>query len=78
MGKPDPRQVPLVKLATAPNEPVAMLWRGLLEAEGIPCVVKTGGPGPADFNVVVCPHHLWVLAPHLKRARRLLEAINGE
>lgn len=72
MGGQLPRHMPLVKLAVAPSETVAHLWRSLLDSEGIPCVIKAAGPGPADFNVVVCPHYVWVLAPHVKRARRLL------
>lgn len=77
MDRERPTEAPLIKLAVAPNETVAHLWRGLLEGEGIACVVKAAGPGPADFNVVVCPHIVWVLAPDLPRARRVLSAFTG-
>ena len=77
-GRPQPHlapaelPVPVVKLAVAPNEGVAQVWRSVLESEGLPCYLKCAGVGPADYTTSVCPHALYVFASHAKQARRLL------
>ncbi len=46
MSKPEPKSKsksdkdPLVHIATAPNEPIAMMWREVLEEEGIHSLIK--------------------------------------
>jgi len=64
---------PVVRIATAPNEAVAAIWRSLLEAEGVPVLVRVAGPGIADFAPALCEHHLYVLADQAARARQLLD-----
>jgi hypothetical protein len=64
---------PLVLVATAPNEPLARMWAGILENEGIRSVVKNGdlkaaGYGPSLLST--CEIH--VLASHEERAREIL------
>ncbi|MFC1873829.1 hypothetical protein ACFLYX_00845, partial [Chloroflexota bacterium] len=39
------RSDPLVHIATAPNEAVAHMWAGILEENGIRCLVKSGRAG---------------------------------
>lgn len=48
-----------VRIAVAANEAVALLWRGLLTAEGIPVIVRVAGPGIAYFTPAPCEHYLW-------------------
>ena len=36
---------PLVHIATAPNEPIAQMWAGILEDNNVPCMVKGGDLG---------------------------------
>ena len=73
------RKDPLVKIATAPNEPVALMWKGALEHAGISVMVKPTGPGFADYSITVCPHFVYVLASDEERARSLLEGlVEGE
>lgn len=60
-------------LASAPNEAVAAMWRELLVAEGVPVLVKVGGPGVAYFTPALAEHYLYVRADQAERARQLLD-----
>lgn len=62
-----------VRIAVAANEAVALLWRGLLTAEGIPVIVRVAGPGIAYFTPALCEHYLYVRAADAGRARQLLD-----
>ncbi len=64
----------LVRLTTAPNEPIARMWAEALENEGIPCLVKvTGGPGIAGvWAGPVVEHELWVRESQAAEAEALL------
>jgi hypothetical protein len=66
-------QSDLVRIAVAPNEAVAAIWRELLRAEGVPVLVRVGGPGLAYFAPALCEHHLHVRADQAARARQLLD-----
>ncbi len=77
-GNLDEKDDRLVKVGTAPNEPVAQMWKGALEAEGIPAMVKPTGPGWADYSVTVCPHYIYVLGHDEERARALLDTLAEE
>lgn len=63
----------LVRLGTAPNEAVATLWRELLAAEGVPVLLKVGGPGLAYFSPALCAHDVYVRAGDAVRAAQLLD-----
>jgi hypothetical protein len=66
-GEPD-----LVRLATAPNQPEAEMWAGTIRAEGIPVLLKAGGPGfGAWASVSMFEHELYVHRQDLPRARRI-------
>jgi hypothetical protein len=64
---------PLVRIAIAPNQAVAELWRALLTAEGVPVLVRLAGPGLAYFSPALCEHYLYVRAEQAARARQLLD-----
>jgi hypothetical protein len=68
---------PLVKLAIAPNEVIALMWRELLTTEGIPVLVRVAGPGMAYFSPALCEHGLYVREADVRRARRLLNAFTA-
>jgi hypothetical protein len=63
----------LVPVAVAPNEPIAELWRGLLEQEGITAMLKAMGPGAAYFSNFGYQHTLYVLESDAERARDILD-----
>lgn len=62
----------VVRIATAPNEAVAAIWRELLTAEGVGVLVRVAGPGLAYFAPALCEHDLYVRADQADRARQLL------
>ena len=66
-------QPALVQIAVAPNEALANIWRELLQAEGVPVLLRIGGPGLAYFAPALCEHHLHVRAAQAARARQLLD-----
>jgi hypothetical protein len=68
---------PLVRVASAPNAAIAAMWKGLLDNEGIPALIRMAGPltGYAPF---ASPHDLLVLATDAEAARDLLAAFNED
>jgi hypothetical protein len=70
------RKEPIVHVATAPNESVARFWAGILEDNGIRCLVRSTGLRPAAY---VLPHSLQctmhVLASEAERASQILSAL---
>lgn len=73
------KEEPLVKIATAANEPLARMWAEALERQGIPCLVKpVGGPGiDGVWAGAVFEHELWVRASQAKEAAALLVDYDG-
>lgn len=65
---------PLVRIATAANEPLARMWAEALESQGIPCLVKpVGGPGiPGVWAAGIFEHELWVRASQAEEAEAIL------
>ncbi len=67
------RRDPLVHIATTPNEAVAYLWAGILEENGIRCLIKSGQLRAAMY---VLPFNqqseIYVLASETDRATRIL------
>ena len=69
---------PIVHLATAPNELVAEMWRDELRRAGIRALAKALGPGFGAFGTnVPLDHALYVAAPDLESARRILARSAG-
>jgi hypothetical protein len=61
-----------VTLATAPDQLVAEMWRGLLLEEGVPSHVDSGDRS-SFLGVSAVPCRLMVAEEDLERAREVLE-----
>lgn len=65
---------PMVHVATAPNEAIAFLWAGILEENGIHCVLKSDNFRSAMYVLLV--NHFYtihVLKSSMLRAQRILK-----
>jgi len=78
--KPEPKEKPskepLVHVATAPNEQMAMIWAGILEDEGIDAFVK----GRDWYMSAAIPfysfnHEIHVLASKAEQAKGILDPL---
>ena len=64
---------PLVHIVTAPNEPLANMWAGILENEGIHSLVKSGNLKAAMYMPSLlsrCEIH--VLASEAEKAKEII------
>jgi hypothetical protein len=69
---------PIVLLTTAPNETVAQLWIQMLRRSSIRAMATSLGPGFGGWGTAVpSGHAIYVLAPDLDRARRVLAGRSG-
>ena len=74
--KKEPIKEPLVRIVTAPNEPVATMWAGILENEGIYAMIKTGDLKAAYYMPSLlssCEIH--VLESQAEKAKMILEPL---
>jgi len=63
----------IVFLMSAPNEPMARFWEQVLGDEGIPALVRPGGPGAGGWgSVATFSHDLLVRQSDLERAREIV------
>ena len=70
---------PIVLLTTAPNEPIAQMWLETLSDAGIRATAKALGPGFGGWGTSVpLEHALYVLAPDVERARRIIAEFGGQ
>ncbi len=77
--KEEPIKEPLVHIATAPNEPLAMMWTGILEDESIRSLVKTGDLKAACYMPSLlssCEIH--VVASEAEKAKKILDPLIRE
>ena len=64
---------PLVYITTAPNEPVAMMWKEILESEGINPLVKSAELQAAMYmTVFISPWEIHVIASQAEEAKDIL------
>lgn len=64
----------LAFLISAPNEPIARMWEDILRDEGIPVLVRPGGPGAGGWgSVATFEHDLYVRPDDLARARQVMD-----
>jgi hypothetical protein len=69
----------LAFLFTAPNEPMARFWEQVLADEGIPVLVRPGGPGAGGWgSVATFSHALYVRQSDLERAREIIAEDDSE
>lgn len=71
------KDAPLVRIASAPNAAIAEMWKGLLDNEGIPAMIRMAGP-LTGYVTFAGPHDLLVLASDAAGARQLLAAFNED
>ena len=63
----------LVHIATAPNEIVANMWSGILEKNGIRCLLKGGGLQAAMYaSPLSVPYEIYVLESEADNASEIL------
>jgi hypothetical protein len=70
---------PLVHIATAPNEPIAMMWKEILEEEGIHSIIKGEDLTAAMYipsGLFQCRIH--VLASQAEKAKQILASFLDE
>jgi len=66
---------PIVRLAVAPNEPVATMWLDALHRAGVRAYANALGPGFGGFGThAMLEHTIHVAAPDVERARRVIAA----
>jgi hypothetical protein len=75
-AEPGRGREPLVHIATAPDEVLASLWKGILEEEGIPSLIRRSDLTAAMYVLpgnTQCEIH--VLASEAQRARGILDSL---
>lgn len=65
------------KVASAPNETVALMMEGLLRETGIPVLVQRASGFDAPEFLAAGPRQLLVPEPELAEARQILEDTTG-
>lgn len=68
----------VVHIATAPNEPIAMMWRDVLADEGIVAVVKGGGTGYGLGHNLLNEQYILVREDQAARAREILDELEED
>lgn len=66
----------MVYIATAPNEAIAFLWAGILEENGIKCVLKSDNFRSAMYVLLI--NHFYtihVLKSSVLKAKRILKPL---
>ena len=74
-AQPDGKKIdePLVHIATASSEPLAMFWKGILENEGIHSLIKGRDPLPMGYlPSLLCYCEIYVLASHVEKAKEIV------
>lgn len=61
-----------VQVATAPNEAIGLMWKDVLEDEGIVVMLKPGGAGFALGNAALSEHFVFVRDDQADQAREVL------
>jgi len=70
---------PLVYVVTVPNEAIAGMWAGILENEGIPCVLKSDNLRPAQYSLLYNQYQsIYVLKSAQRRAKIALQPFKRE
>ena len=64
----------IVHIATAPNEMVANMWAGILEENGIRCMLKGMGLQASMYaSPLAVPYEIYVLKSEAEKAKEILE-----
>jgi len=68
----------LVRIATAPNEPIARMWADILKDEGVHCLIKSTDLMAALYMPAVSPYEIHVLLSQAEQARAILASLREE
>lgn len=68
----------VVQVAVAPNETIAMMWRDVLQDEGIIAVVKGGGAGYSFGHNLLNEQFILVREDQAEAAREILADFDSE
>jgi len=64
---------PLVKIAEADSEPIALMWQELLADQGIRSLAKAVAGGAHSYIPAgASPHHIYVLRSEAEKAKSIL------
>ena len=70
---------PLVRVATAQNEPLAMMWKEILENEGIHSLIKSRDLRASMYTPsLVSQCEIYVLASKAKKAEEILSSLRED
>jgi len=70
---------PLVHVVTAPNEAIAGMWAGILENDGIPCVLKSDNLRSAQYSLLYNQYQsIYVIKAAQRRAKIALQPFKRE
>ncbi|MDD5038689.1 MAG: DUF2007 domain-containing protein [Dehalococcoidales bacterium] len=73
MPKHEDKSEALVLVATAPNEPIARMWAGILENEGIHSLIQHHGMRSAQYaSPLFSQCKIYVLASQAEKAKEIL------
>ncbi len=65
----------IMRIATAPNEAVANMWAGILEEEGIPCLLQSPDLKASMYSILSNqPYPIYVLKTNALRAKKILSS----
>jgi hypothetical protein len=63
----------IMRIATAPNEPIAYMWAGILENNGIYCLLKSSNLKSAMYSLLTNQQYsIYVFRTTALRAKRVL------
>lgn len=68
----------IVQVGVAPNEAIALLWKQVLEDEGIVVMLLPGGIGQGYFSNALNEHYLHVHESNAESALEILEELLAE
>lgn len=68
----------IVQVGVAPNEAIAMLWKQILEDEGIVVLLRPGGIGQGYFSNALNEHYLHVHEIDYEDALEILNDLMAE
>lgn len=78
-SKKNMSQDPLVLVVKAPNEPIAVMWQGILENEGIHSVVNSQDMKAAMYVLpLITSCQIYVLASQAGQAKEILAPFINE
>jgi len=73
-----PEDVRSVRIATAPNETIAVMWRDLLADEGIVAAIQPGGAGYSFGHNLLNEQYILVREDQAERAMQIIDEFESD